>query len=186
MKKMITEKIDFKSTIIALLIIMLGAVMFLAYNEMKSNIESKAKIQILSQKLDINIENIKTIDMKIERMNNIFATAIDDQYTKEEEQEKILNIPQPVLNEKDKKRIIEEDMAIIEKFKNAMQNEKEIKEASLVNLTGTKILLPINPKARNKDNKEYIKNILNKMKIQYAFDDYTVHIIWQDGTEDSI
>ena len=154
--------------------------------------QNNKDIKTLRKEITINNRNFTKLMKEVDLINRNFTKATEDEIVKEAELETVyeqLEIERNRnLSGNNQKRNVfpEDETRIVEKFKNAIFNEQIIKEATLTNLKGTKVLLPVNQKARNKNSKEYIKNLLGKLKGQYNFDDYKIEIIWSDGTASSL
>ena len=154
--------------------------------------QNNKDIKTLRKEITINNRNFTKLMKEVDLINRNFTKATEDEIVKEAELETAYEQLEIERNRNlggnnQKRNVLPEDEArIVEKFKNALFNEQNIKEATLTNLKGTKVLLPVNQKARNKNSKEYIKNLLSKLKGQYNFDDYKIEIIWSDGTTSSL
>lgn len=194
---MITEKkginIDLRDIFIGLLVIgnviTLCALYFLGLDIEKN----EENLERLRKEIVVNNRNFSKIYKEVNLINRNFTKAVEAEIEKDIEMEELsLKLDNEIAkNEnngvKQRRNVLpEEETRVIEKFKNAIFNEQNIKEAFMVNVSGAKVLLPINQKARNKNSKEFIKNMLGKLKTQYHFDDYKIEINWQDGTASSI
>lgn len=84
------------------------------------------------------------------------------------------------------KKMTKDETTIIEKLKNELFEEKNIKQIYLTHTNGIKTLFPINQNAKNEKSKEDIKNLVRKLKLQYNLDKYKIEIIWKDGTASNI
>ena len=194
---MITEKkginIDLRDIFIGLLVIgnviTLCALYFLGLDIEKN----EENLERLRKEIVVNNRNFSKIYKEVNLINRNFTKAVEAEIEKDIEMEELnLKLDNEIAkNEnngvKQRRNVLpEEETRVIEKFKNAIFNEQNIKEAFMVNVSGTKVLLPINQKARNKNSKEFIKNMLGKLKTQYHFNDYKIEITWNDDTVSSI
>lgn len=157
--------------------------------------QNNKEIQVLKNEIVTNNKNFAALYREVDLINRNFTRAVEEEIAKEVELETAYDLLEQernrtarISNETAPRSNIlpEEEKRIVERFQNALFNEQGIKAATLTNLDGTQILLPISEKARNKNSKEYIKNLLGKLKTQYYFDDYKIEIVWEDETKSSI
>lgn len=156
-------------------------------------IQNNKNIEKLRKEIVVNNRNFSNLYKEVKTINRNFTRAAEVEIEKDTELEEVYrHLDNEIAkNEnngiKQRRNILpEQETRVIEKFKNAIFNEQNIKEVAMINVSGTKVLLPINQKARNRNSKEFIKNMLSKLKTQYNFDDYKIEIIWNDGTVSSI